>query len=383
MKILLVSMNSIHFVRWTEQLKNAGHDVYWFNILDGNKAARLPWVKQITGWKQKYPKLKGRHFFKKNLPFFYKKFSFLIEHNTVKAFEKVIENVKPDVVHSIVLYISCTPILHVMQKHYNLPWIYSSWGSDLYYYRSVPKFKRDILKVLPRVNYLITDCKRDIEIAIELGFKGNVLGTFPGGGGFNYSEFDAYIKPVLERKVILVKGYQGRSGKAIEVLKALQLISYKIKSYNVIVFGADDEVEVFIEKENLSNNLNIKWLSRQDFLPHNEILKLMGGALIYIGNSDSDGMPNTLLEAIAQGSFPIQSNPGNASSEVITHNKNGLLIEDCNDVNAISELILNALEDRKLIEKAFQINQNKVKPQFERALIKTKVLEAYNSIKAN
>ena len=106
----------------------------------------------------------------------------------------------------------------------------------------------------------------------------------------------------------------------------------------------------------------------------------MGEALVYIGNSDSDGMPNTLLESIAQGSFPIQSNPGNASAEVVTHNKNGLLIEDCNDVNNISKLILNALEDGELIENAFQINQNKIKPQFERTLIKAKVLEAYNNI---
>ncbi len=381
MKILLVSMNSIHFIRWTEQLKDAGHDVYWFNILDGNKAARLPWVKQITGWKQKYPNLKGRHFFKKHLPFLYKKFSFLIEHNTEKAFRKVIEEVKPDVVHSIVLYVSCTPILKVMQAHYNLPWIYSSWGSDLYYYRNVPKFKRDILKVLPRVNYLITDCKRDIKIAKELGFKGHVLGTFPGGGGFNYNVFNRYIKPVLKRKTILVKGYQGRSGKAIEVLKALQLISNKIKDYKIIVFGTDDEVEAFIEKEKLFNNLNIKWFSRRSFLPHKEVLKLMGKALIYIGNSDSDGMPNTLLEAIAQGAFPIQSNPGNASAEIIIHNKNGLLIEDCNHINNIGELILNALEDDTMIKNAFLINQNKVKPQFERSLIKAKVLEAYNSIK--
>jgi len=383
MKILLVSMNSIHFVRWTEQLKDAGHDVYWFNILDGNRAAHLPWVKQITGWKQKYPNLIGRHFFKKNLPFLYKKLSFLIEHNTAKAFKKLVEEIKPDVVHSIVLYISCVPILKVMQKHYNLPWVYSSWGSDLFYYRNIPEYKRDILKVLPRINYLITDCKRDISIAKELGYKGYVLGTFPGGGGFNYNEFDKYIKPVLERKTILVKGYQGRSGRAIEVLKALQLISNKIINYSIIVFGADDEVETFIKKEDLSSNLNIKSFSVKMFLPHNEILKLMGNALIYIGNSNSDGMPNTLLEAIAQGAFPIQSNPGNASAEVITHNKNGLLIEDCNDVDNISKLILIAIEDNELFENAFQINQNIIKPQFERELIKTKVLKAYNSIKTN
>lgn len=381
MKILIVAMNSIHVVRWTDQLKDSGHEVYWFNILDGSKASRLSWVKQITGWKQRFPNLKGRHFFKKRTSFLYKKLSFLIEYNTTKVFKKVLEEVKPDVVHSIVLYVSCVPILKVMQKYYNLPWIYSSWGSDLFYFRNESKYKQDILKVLPRINYLITDCKRDVTIAKELGFTGKVLGTFPGGGGFNYNEYDKYIEvPVLDRNVILVKGYQGRSGKAIEVLKALQMILNELKPYEIIVFGADDEVETFIKKENLQDKLNIVSYSIKNFMPHEEILRLMGKALIYIGNSNSDGMPNTLLEAIAQGAFPIQSNPGNASAEVITHNKNGLLIEDCNDVEKIKQLIIKVISNPGLIEKAFQINQTEIKPQFEREVVKQQVLAAYNSV---
>ncbi|MEN3322514.1 glycosyltransferase family 4 protein [Mariniflexile soesokkakense] len=380
MKILLVSMNSIHFVRWAHQLENSGHEVYWFDVLDGGKAENLPWVYQITGWKQKYPNLKGRHFIKKRLPFFYKRISFLIENDVVKTFKKTIENIKPDIVHSFVLYISCAPILEVMKTYNKIPWIYSSWGSDLFYFRNLPKYKEDILKVLPRIDYLITDCMRDINIANELGFKGNVLGTFPGGGGFNYDETNRYIKPVEERKTILIKGYQGRSGRSIQVLKAIQSLTEELKEFTVVVFGADIEVANYVIKKKLSNKLSIKVLYRKDFLPHHEILELMGEALIYIGNSNSDGMPNTLLEAIAQGAFPIQSNPGGASAEVITHNKNGLLIENCEDINEINRHIVSALSRMDLIKNAFKLNQISVKPIFERQLIKEQVLDAYNKV---
>ena len=65
MKILLVSMPTLHFFRWTEQLENSEHDVYWFDILDGSPTQRLPWVKKINGWRIKYPNLKGRYFVKK------------------------------------------------------------------------------------------------------------------------------------------------------------------------------------------------------------------------------------------------------------------------------------------------------------------------------
>ena len=381
MKILLVSMNSIHFVRWTEQLKNSGHEVYWFDILDSGYANKLPWVNQIVNWKQKYPKLKGRYFVKKTMPWLYNKISFLFQNDTAKAFEETINRIQPDVIHSIVLYISCTPILSVMKKHENLPWIYSSWGSDLFYFRNLPKFNRDIKSVLPRVNYLITDCKRDVGIAKELGFNGELLGTFPGGGGFNLSESERFIvTPASKRRTILVKGYQGRSGRALVVLKALIQIKEQLKNYKIIVFGADSKVLKFSIKNKLEDVLNISIYSRTKFLPHKEILKLMGEALIYVGNSNSDGMPNTLLEAITMGAFPIQSNPGGATDEVIVHNENGMLIKDCENAEEIKGHILSALSNSKLIEKAFIINQMEVKPQFERELISKQVLTAYNKI---
>jgi glycosyltransferase involved in cell wall biosynthesis len=380
MKILLVSMPSLHFFRWADQLKDSGHEVFWFDILDGGKTNRLPWVHQITDWKLKYPNLKGRHFIKKKFPFLYKKLSFFIEQDTAKKFEAILQEIKPDVVHSFVLYISCAPILKVMQNYHNLPWIYSSWGSDLYYFRNVSSYKSDIIKVLPRVNYLMTDCKRDVSIAKELGFSGRNLGIFPGGGGFNYKETDKYIKPILERKTILVKGYQGRSGKAIQVLKAMELMIDAVQKFQIIVFGADDEVAEYVRDNKLSDKISIKVLSRNQFLPHGKILEMMGETLVYIGNSNSDGMPNTLLEAIAQGAFPIQSNPGGASAEVIEHNKNGLLIQDCENSKEIKQLILQAINDSDLINKAFQTNQNDIKSQYERGLVTKNVLEAYNKI---
>ena len=381
MKILLVSMPSLHFFRWSEQLERAGHEVHWFDILDGSPSERLPWVKKYNGWKLKYPNLKGRHFVKKKFPTVYKKLSRLVENDTAKAFEDLLLKVNPDVVHSFVLYISCTPILKIMQKHNNIPWVYSSWGSDLYYYKNISKYKKDIINVLPRINYLITDCKRDVTIAKDLGFSGTVLGTFPGGGGFDYNTYDAYIKtPVTERNIILVKGYQGRSGRCIEVLKALSKIKAQLTPYKIIVFGASDEVITYLDETNTLEGIDIEAFSLQQFLPHGKILEFMGKALLYIGNSNSDGMPNTLLEAIAQGAFPIQSNPGGASAEVITHQKNGLLIDDCNAIDQIKDLVLLALSDLKLIEDAFQINQTKIKPQYEIEHVKTQVLQAYNSI---
>lgn len=384
MKILLVSMPSLHFFRWTEQLESSGHDVYWFDIVDGSPTQRIPWVKKINGWKQKYPNLKGRYFVKKRLPFLYKLLRSVIEENPSKAFEKYLNEIEPDVVHSFVLYISCSPIFSVMLKNNNLPWIYSSWGSDLFYFKEIPKYRRDMQKILPRIDYLITDCKRDIKLAKSLGFKNKIMGTFPGGGGFNFEEYKNYIvSPTSERRTILVKGYQGRSGRCIPVLKALKLLRKELKNYKVIVFGADEEVIKFSLRNKLDSILNLSIYKKSKILPHIEIMKLMGEALIYIGNSNSDGMPNTLLEAIGMGAFPIQSNPGGSTAEVLTHRENGLIISDIENDEEIKNLILLGISNSKMVEKAFIINQMELKAKYEREKIKQEVLNAYNVISKN
>ncbi|MFT5892039.1 MAG: glycosyltransferase involved in cell wall biosynthesis [Dokdonia sp.] len=369
MKILMVSMNSIHFQRWTEQLRDSGHEVHWFDVRGGSGNASLDFVKQHTDWKYRFKK--GRYLFKKisnKLPFL----TAIFERNVATIFKEKLQEIQPDVIHSFALYVSCTPILKVM-KESKTPWIYSSWGSDLFYFKDIPSYRKDIKTVLPEINYLFTDCHRDQELAKTLGFSGTSLGVFPGGGGFDLKGTESYIKPIANRKVILVKGYQGRSGRAIPVLKALKNIGKVLDDYEVVVFGCSQDTLDF------QGNVPSQWTFHKQ-MSHNGILKLMGTSLVYIGNSNSDGMPNTLLEAICLGAFPIQSNPGGASAEVITSTKNGLLIEDCEDSAEIEKHILTVLQNRKLLEIAFSYNQD-LKKQWERETIKKEVLKAYDTIK--
>lgn len=373
MKILLVSMNNIHFRRWSEQLKDSGHEVYWFDILDQGYAPSMSWMTQVTGWKKGFLKKKGRSFLKKNIPFL---FNFLSKKLDVKvdiAFAKAVKEIQPDVVHSFALYLSCTPILGVMLDHLNLKWIYSAWGSDLYYYQNESAYLKDIKAVLSRVDYLFTDCHRDFDIATKYGFTGTFLGVFPGGGGFDLKAFDAVSEPYDQRTIIVLKGYENRSGRAVHVLKALEALSDSLTGYKVVVFGAERE-EVFSFRESKIPNIEIKGL-----ISHDDILELFGKTKIYIGNSNSDGMPNTLLEAICAGAFVIQSNPGGVTQEIVEDRENGILIEDCEDIEEIKSKIELALSDSVMLEKASQINLE-LREQWSYISIKEQVQHQYNLV---
>jgi glycosyltransferase involved in cell wall biosynthesis len=370
MKILLVSMPSIHFTRWASQLKDAGHEIHWFDILNGGYNKDLKWVTQHTDWRYRLGDFRGRVFLKKHLP----KLHGLLEKNVEIEFERILKVVQPDAVHSFVMYKCCVPIFPVMQRYKNIKWIYSSWGSDLFHFKNLPNYREDLEMVLPHIDYLITDNQRDSKIAQELGFRNKFLGSFPGGGGFHLEELEQFVNPVSPRNIILVKGYQGRSGRAIPVIRALNQLNEDLKEYQIVIFGADLEVINYLNILNIPKN----WIVYAK-LGHLEVLKTMGQAHVYIGNSLSDGMPNTLLEAIIMGAFPIQSNPGNATAEIIENGTNGLLIEDAENSEEIKKLILSALTNDSLIKNAFDINQElKYSLGFE--LIKEQVLKAYNQI---
>lgn len=373
-KILMVSMPTLHFFRWTNQLEESGYEVFWFDITGmSDRVEKIDWVHQKNNWKLKwdYPK---RTFIKKRCPKLYNCIQKINEKDTAVEFEKYLNEVKPDIVHSFALYVSCTPIISVMERYADQKWIYSSWGSDLFYFQNIPEYLKDIKRVLPRVNCLFTDCKRDYNIAKQYGFKGCFLGVYPGGGGFDLKKMQSYKEPIEDRKTILIKGFQGRSGRAIPVFKAVEKLKNQLKNFQIVVFGTDPEAFEYLNSSSLNGWTNFKAIGK---VSHDEVLQLMGKALIYIGNSNSDGMPNTLLEAITQGAFPIQSNPGGGSAEVVAHLENGLLIEKINNVEEIKAHILTALNARGLLDKAFKINQNQVTPQLERAFIKSIVLKAY------
>jgi glycosyltransferase involved in cell wall biosynthesis len=365
-------MNSIHFRRWVSQLEDSDHEVFWFDIKDQGYITSLSWVHQVTGWKKGFLKRRGRTFLKKRLPKIYtvleKKYDYKVEN----AFAKAIQEIQPDIIHSFALYISCTPILEVMKRYIKVPWLYSSWGSDLYYFQNIPEYLKDIKAVLPRVTHLMTDCLRDEIIARKHGFRGEYCGVFPGGGGFDLNQMKPWILEVKERTTILVKGYQGRSGRAIEVLNALEGMKEYLNAYQIVVFGAAPEVVNFCKNSLLDIEVH-------RLLKHQEVLKLMGQALIYIGNSNSDGMPNTLLEAICMGALPIQSNPGGATEEMIDDGINGFLIEDPLDVLEMQKTFKKALLNEAVVESAFNKNQE-IKHKLSKQIIQEEVCLAYKAI---
>ena len=201
----MLSIFAPHFFNWTEQLRDSGHEVYWLDVYDSNtKVKQIDFVEQILGWRYKwnYP---GRYLLKSKAPGITRFINIFNERNFREQLEKQIRRIKPDVVHSFVMYLGGAPALPVMKKFPNLKWAYTAWGSDMYYYQHQPKHLEDMKETLAQMDYMFADCQRDYSIAQEHGFKGRFLGVFPGGGGFDFKSLDPLIKDKGNRNIILIK----------------------------------------------------------------------------------------------------------------------------------------------------------------------------------
>ncbi len=376
MKILMLSAFSNHFRNWASQLRDSGFEIYWFDVLDNRSPIKqLDFVEQIINWKLKWD-FPGRQFIKINAHGIYRLIEPLNSRDSGVIFEKLLNNIKPDVVHSFEMHSACIPFIKVMKNYPKIKWVYSSMGSDVYYFFKEQKEISNIREVLNRLDYVFTDCQRDYELILKNGFKGKHLGVYPAGGGYKLKELSPYI---LEEKenLIIVKGYQSKFGRCISVLKAINLLAEKLKNYEIFVFAANKEVKDYIQKTGLKDRLKIEVTGA---IGRNDLMKKMGKAKLYIGNSISDGIPNTMLEAIVMGVFPIQSNPGGATGEIIEHNKNGLLIKNPENIEEIRFLIEHALTNRKLVSDAVRYNSLKKRPKLDRGLIVKEVLSKYKKL---
>ena len=377
MRILFISIPSIHAMRWIENLKDTSHELYWFDVMGrGNIETANP-IHQFIDWgKRKLPYVRGEYFLSRNYPSLYEKIEPFLKVTANEQLAVIIKTIQPDIIHSFEMQSCSYPILKTMKLYPNINWIYSCWGSDLFYYRQFSFHHKKIKSVLARVNAIQTDCLRDFTIAKELGFKGNHVGVIPGGSGYRLNLYENLKFPTEKRKIILVKGYEHQFGRGLKVVEALEEMQSELKNFEVVVFGAHNVVIDYIEARKLS----FQYYHRHE-LPQNELLALMGKSLIYIGNSISDGMPNTLLESIVIGAFPIQSNPGGATDEIIRHGENGFLIENPESLEEIKHHIRMAISNPKMIENSNTMNAALAQEKLEYEKVKTKIVAMYENSK--
>ncbi len=389
MRILFVAMaDSIHTARWINQISHQNWDIHVFDFNEGSVNAELSNVtthtvyppKQQTKlktWESNLPFRLKYNFVRRNLPSVLERRFF---PPRLAAFLELANHLKPDILHSLEMQHESYPLLEAKRNsdgYFKMPWVYSSWGSDIYHFINQPEHCDRIKSVLSECDYYVADCRRDVRLAEENGFKGETLGVFPTAGGYDVEKLRGLIEVenVLDRKTIALKGYHHWAGRALTALKALQLCADLLKNYTVEIYLADKRVQKFAEEFSRSTGVPVKIIQHAENV---EILKLFGRSRISIGMSITDGTPNTMLEAMIMGAFPIQSDTV-STAEWITSGRNGFLVST-EDVEMTAQAITRALKDDRMIEQAAVLNKDFMINRIDRSIVQPQVINMYKKV---
>ncbi len=288
----------------------------------------------------------------------------------------VIKRVQPTLIHSLEFQHCGYICLRAKQHRASLPpWIATNWGSDISYFSKDPFHRRQIVSILQEADYYGAECHRDVELALGLGFKGQLFPVVPNNGGFDLAWARSLGSgPPSTRRLIMLKGYEHFSGRATNALAAIRDCRSLLRGYAVRVYSAARSVRRLADELRHEHDIDIECLPK---LAHGRMLAMHGSARTSLSIGISDGISISMLEAMVMGSYPIQSD-GSCAGEWIVHRQTGAIV-NAEDVGEISRELELALTHDDLVDVAATANARLADIRLDRASIREIVLEAYSS----
>lgn len=268
----------------------------------------------------------------------------------------LLADISPDLVHA--MRIPFEGILAAKAKPSQIPLLISVWGNDFTLQaKGNPLIARQTRHAMRQTDALHCDCRRDLHLAGAWNFHANKPSlVVPGTGGVQTDLFyPGACNEALRQElkipqdapvVINPRGYRPYvCNKAFfEAMPAI-LAEQPATIFLCSAMQGNSVVEKWMERLNISANVRLLPLVRRD-----EMADLFRMSQITVSPSLHDGTPNTLLEAMACGCFPVAGNIESVR-EWITDGQNGLLFDPRNP-EAIARAILHGLDSQKLRDEA-------------------------------
>ena len=163
----------------------------------------------------------------------------------------------------------------------------------------------------------------------------------------HFLDFDKFkTKKQLDERDNLV-GYIGRLSEEKGMLGFVKAIPL-LKDENIkFLIGGDgqlqDEIEEYLVKENLNDNVKLT-----GWIPHDELPEYLNELKLLVLPSYTEGLPNIMLEAMACGT-PVLATPVGAIPDVIKDRKTGFILEN-NSPKCIAETVVRVLNYPNLDE---------------------------------
>ena len=151
------------------------------------------------------------------------------------------------------------------------------------------------------------------------------------------------------------------------------LTALKDLPYTINLIGSGEQAEQLEEFAN-KNDINANFLGN---IPNHELPRILNEHELFILPSLWEGMPKTLLEAMACG-LPAIGTKIDGTKEVIEHGKNGILCDT--DSKSIREAIISVMEEEGLKQTLGKKARITIEQRFSLEKLIDKELELYSQL---
>ena len=290
------------------------------------------------------------------------------------SLERIVRKINPDLVHALRIPFEGMLACELPGRY---PLMVSIWGNDLTLHAEGSFLMRKLTRrTLQRANALAADAGRDLRLAKEWGYdpRKPVL-EVPGNGGIPFTDIrliaerPVYWLPADHHIVINPRGFRPGSVRNDTFFKSIPLILSRVPNTVFICPSMENQPEAleWIQKLQIPtrNIVLLPTLKQEDLWP------LFNKAEVTCTVSQHDGTPNSLLEAMSIGCFPVAGDI-ESMREWITPGVNGMLVDPDNE-KQMAEAVITALQNPDLRSQAAEINQSLILKRAERSAVSAAV----------
>lgn len=283
-----------------------------------------------------------------------------------RKLKKLIKDTQPDLVHALRI-----PFEGLLAQYTpaEIPLVVSIWGNDLTLHANNSNgMGTQTRRTMQRINGLMADVQRDINLAREWSFSPEKTTlVVPGAGGIDLELIRSAHKPILEKYTLpkdrpLIINPRGiRAYTQTDVFfQAIPLILQRFPDSFFLCPGMSGEKQAldWVKRLRIENNICLL-----PSIPQTDLWALFYHTPITISLTLHDGTPNTLLEAMACGSYPIA---GDIESirEWVTPGVNGILVEP-HKPQALADAVISTLNNPHRVQKAAVENLQRIQKKGE------------------
>lgn len=283
-----------------------------------------------------------------------------------RKLKKIIREVNPDLVHALRVPFEGMLAQFTPPEY---PLVVSIWGNDFTLHAGKTKsMRKNTVNTMNRTNGLMADVQRDINLSRQWGYERQKPSlVVPGAGGIDLSLItnakqplpEGYDLPINRPLIINPRGIRAYTQTDI-FFQAIPLVLQRIPDAHFICTGMAGEKQALDWVHTLKIEKNITLLPS---IPQKDLWSILHHCQISVSLTLHDGTPNTLLEAMACGSYPIA---GDIESirEWITPGVNGLLV-DPHTPQSLAEAIVSTLNHPERFPAAAAENIRRIRQKGE------------------